>query len=80
MTFSVGSIVRYAAGPTALMKVSRVRGKIGYGVQCLGGPMCVNLEVAEETDAADRHEWESHRPWRWGGDDLGDKFDEEIWP
>lgn len=58
----LGEVVRYGDGPSALMRVTEVRGDRWYGTQYFGGPVSAyvsDIERASQRDLAS---------WRWAHD------------
>ena len=68
--FSVGDIVRYDSGPTALMRITTLREGHGgaiaryWGAQCMGGFMGAYHEKCSYAAAADLAKWQECADWR----------------
>lgn len=64
--FKVGDLLRYAKGPTALMKVMGVDkdNERYYGMQCLGAGIAAYHTEVSAVLPADLKEWNSHERWR----------------
>ena len=62
--FSVGDVIRYSSGPTALMRVSNVSENHGgyehryYGQQCLGGIVGAYESDCSPATEDDKKEWD----------------------
>jgi hypothetical protein len=68
--FQIGDVIRYAAGSTALIKITTVLpghgGSRAYycGDQCMGGAACAYHEKVQLASSADLETWNSRAHWR----------------
>lgn len=63
MKTSPGTLLRYSAGPTALIKVLLDNSEHGqvYGMQCVSGEgMHIDIDQLRPAAGRDAHEWEAH--------------------
>lgn len=76
----VGDIVRYATGPTALMKITHVSRKHDgvtdrfFGWQCLGGLIGAYADECSPINPNDQREWNNHERWRIHEPPVGKKI------
>ena len=68
MRFKIGAVVRYDAGPTALMRLKRrvvINGSVRwYGMQCCGGVEGAYQYQLKKATKSDLRVWGDCKQWR----------------